>query len=268
MKYLKRFKINESKLPNGLLSLQDIENYFSDFIDDDWEMVESNAEFSRYVKIEGDDINNMKKSDIPKRDYDYFNRIIVLKFKITTIVDNIELLNIISNSYTMFSNNLSHFISAENLKLDSFSHHIDNNYLKFKFDFLEPLIEEDVDKVEDDISDFYEYLKGYFRQKANAHTTRWLQNDVEIKIDNDKIILDCEKLTPKQMDSLRSHIDDGFHDKKDNANYNKRRLDRGQINADTPGFLGGIFNFSYFDYKYKKSDGKIVYSDIKKINLT
>ena len=168
----------------------------------------------------------------------------------------------------MFNKDLSHFVSAENIKLVSFGHYIDGTYLKFKFDFLEPLIEGDVDKVEDDISDFYEYLKGYFMQKANTHTTRWFQNDVKIEIvDNDKIILDCGKLTPKQMDSLRTHIDDRFHDKKDNANYNKRRLDRGAINVDTPGFLGGRLNFSYFDYKYKKSDGKIIYNDIKKIDL-
>lgn len=269
MKYLKKFRINESKFPTGLLSIGEIENYFSDFIDDDWEIFESDAQFHRYVKIEGDNIDNMKKSDLPKKDYNYFDRIIILKFKISTILsDKIKLLNIISNSYSMFNNDLSHFIRAENLKLVSFSHYTDGNYLRFKFEYLEPLIEDDIDKVDDITSDFYEYLKGYFRQKANAHTTRWLQNDVEIKIDNDKIILDCEKLTSKQMDSLRSHIDDGFLDKKTNANYNKRRLDRGEINVDTPGFLGGRLNFSYFDYKVTKSGKNIIYSDIKKINLT
>lgn len=268
MKYLKKFRINESKFPTGLLSIGEIGNYFSDFIDDDWEMVESDAQFHRYVKTEGDNIDNMKKSNLPKKDYNYFNRIIILKFKISTISDKIELLNIISNSYSMFNNDLSHFIRAENLKLVSFSHYTDGNYLRFKFEYLEPLIEDDIDKVDDITSDFYDHVSLYFNRKASQHTTRWTTSDVNIKLDDSKIIIDCDKLTNNQLNILKGYIDDGFLDKKTNANYNKRRLDRGVINVDTPAFLGGRLNFSYFDYKVTKSDGKIIYSDINKINLS
>lgn len=156
MKYLKRFKINESKLPNGLLSLQDIENYFSDFIDDDWEMVESKSyeqpwdKVGKYAKVEGDDIYSVKYSDLPKNDYDYFRRRIHLKLGIShSYKDKNRLLKIISNSYTIFDNSLSHFVTAENIKLISFKHFLEGflgeEKLKFEFEFLEPLKEEDID---------------------------------------------------------------------------------------------------------------------------
>jgi len=151
MKYLKRFKINESKLPNGLLSLQDIENYFSDFIDDDWEMVESESyeqhwdNVGKYAKIEGDDIYSVKYSNLPKNDYDYFCRRIHLELGISnSYKDKNRLLKIISNSYTIFSNSLSHFVATENIKLISFKNFtevilIGREKLKFEFVFLEPL---------------------------------------------------------------------------------------------------------------------------------
>jgi hypothetical protein len=270
MKYLKKFKLNESrfgKKPDNILSIDDIENHFFDLIDNDFEM--SEVEISNpWRKIF--DNGGYANSEIPKEGFNFFRRSFEFKLKLRNDLDAIKKFNILTENQVIFLNCVKSFVSAEGIVVldlrirpSSLSRVEERSEITFEIEFLEELIDDNVDSIDGKIGDFYEKIIGVIRSLSNKPNVRWSFDSIEISLKDDKVLVECPNLTNVQLKRLIENIRDWKDKLKYNVKHNIRRLRNGEINQEDTDFFNRPLRFTYYDFKIENKDKSFLISDIK-----
>lgn len=262
MKYLKKFNESDSNL--DLISLDELETYFLDLIDEDFEIEEIKLK-ETYLSLDSDEI-----STIPREGFDFYRRRIRFLKKLPKEFDDFKVFESYVDSLNVFKNCLIGFKSAEDIKVL----HIDSKYFKdiynknmnidIFFSFGERLIEGDVNRVEGIIGDFYEWIYNLIRMRVNRSSTTYSLDNIKIKVNKDSLEVDCSEITQYSARSLYNFIDDMKHHIKRSGNYHLREIRDGRV-------VGNEINsnkLKYYEFDSSIRNRIITFKNIKLIDLS
>jgi len=267
MKYLKKFKtINENNKPDDLLSFDEIENYFIDIIDNDFEMHE--VEISNpWRKIF--DNGGYHNSEIRKEGFNFFRRAFEFKLKLRSDLDEIKKFSILTDNQIIFLNCVRSIISAEGIVVLHLSRSEIGSEIIFGIEFLEELIDSDsdIDVIDEEIGDLYEKVKKVIIRKSFDTNVRWSDSDVKLSVKSGEIVADCSLLTMSQINKIIEAIRIWKSNLERSVKNNIRRLRNGEINQGDTDMFGGQIKFEYFDFSIQKKGNSFLISNIKKVGL-
>ena len=258
MKYLKKF--NESNSNLDLISLDELETYFLDLIDEDFEIEEIKL-LGTYLSLDSDEI-----SSIPREGFDFYRRRIKFLKKLPKEFDELKVFENYVDSLNIFKNCLTRFKSAE----DVIVRHITSRYyddiynknpnIEIQLSIGERLIEGDVNRIEGIIGNFHEWVYKIVGMRVNKSTTRFSFDDIKININKDLLEVDCSNITQHSARSLYDFIDDMKYRIKRSANYHLREIRDG--NEIVPNKL------KYYEFDSSIRNRIITFKNIKLIDLS
>jgi hypothetical protein len=266
MRYLKKFKtINENNKPDDLLSFDEIEDYFIDIIDNDFEIheVEISVPWRKIF-----DNGGYHNSEIRKEGFNFFRRAFEFKLKLRSDLDEIKKFSILTENQIIFLNCVKSITSAEGIVVLHLNSRIGTEII-FGIEFLEELIdsESDVDVIDEEIGDLYEEVKEVIIRKSFGTNVRWSNSDVKLSVKSGEIVADCSLLTMPQINKIIEAIRIWKSNLERSVKNNIRRLRNGEINQGDTDMFGFQIKFEYFDFSIQKKGNSFLISNIKKVGL-
>lgn len=256
MKHLKSFKINESKSPDGIMTLEYIKDFFDDILDLEWEIKEEKVDRPFIKKLDGDSYDT---SILPKEGFDYLRKII-FSYNPSSSDNILNKLKKISNSQSVFYKSLERLNSAEDIEIIDFSNrgiYLDLNTrrsesVKISVEFIEKLLDSDINSIDDTIVSFYDIVVNSVKSKTQRSTTRYSFEDIKISLKDNIITVDCSSITNPQFSVLNEHISEWLTRMK-NSNYYAL------------GPFGNRGSEYYYEYDSTSNRRVLTFKNIKKV---